>query len=134
MSKTDYKKVMLNFTSLVAAGTTMKGDYLGKANLLVEGIVTGDVKVKGAVMVAEGGTVNGKIETDYAIVAGKAGGDVVASKAAEVKATGNVEGNVFARELLIASKGNVKGNIGAAKKHIVTFESGTAIKSETSAQ
>jgi cytoskeletal protein CcmA (bactofilin family) len=130
MSKTEYKKVTLNFTSLVAAGTTMKGDYTGKANLLVEGLITGDVKVKGAVMVAEGGAVDGRIETDYAIVAGNVGGDVIASKGAEVKPTGNVAGNVFARELLIAPKGKVGGDIGAAKKQIATYVAEINVKGD----
>lgn len=134
MPKTEYKKVTLNFTSLVAAGTTMNGDYLGKTNLLVEGVVVGDVKVKGAVMVAESGSVKGNIETDYAVVAGAVDGDVIASKGVEVKVTGKINGNVFARELLIASGGNVSGDIGAAKKRIVTYEPGARFKSETSGQ
>jgi cytoskeletal protein CcmA (bactofilin family) len=108
----------------------MDGDYTGKANLLVEGVITGDVKVKGAVMVADGGTVKGQIEADQAVVAGTVGGDVVASRSAEVKPTGNVGGNVYARELLIASDGNVEGDIGAAKKHVITYETKTDVPEE----
>jgi cytoskeletal protein CcmA (bactofilin family) len=134
MPKIEYKKVTLNFTSLVAAGTTMNGDYLGKTNLLVEGTVVGDVKVKGAVMVAENGSVKGNIETDYAVVAGAVDGDVFASKGAEVKVTGKINGDVYAKELLVVSGGNVSGDIGAAKKHIITYEPGARFKSEASGQ
>lgn len=130
MTQDKYKRVRLTFTSRVAAGTTMDGDYLGKANLLVEGVITGDVKVKGAVMVADGGTVKGQIEADQAVIAGTVGGDVVASRNAEVKRTGKVGGNVYARELLIASDGTVEGDIGAAKKHVITYEIKTDVPEE----
>jgi cytoskeletal protein CcmA (bactofilin family) len=130
MTQNNYKRVRLTFTSRVAAGTTMSGDYSGKANLLVEGVITGDVKVKGAVMVADGGTVKGRVETDYAIIAGAVGGDVVASRNAEVKSTGEVGGNVYARELLIASEGKVEGDVGAAKKHVTTYETKTDVPEE----
>lgn len=122
MAEGDYKKVALTFTSLVAAGTTMDGNYTGKANLLVEGTVTGDVRIKGAVYVAEAGSVNGNIEADFAVIGGKVSGNVIASKNAEIKSTGTVGGYVFARELLVGAKGKVKGDIGAAKKRPVTYE------------
>ena len=131
MTEDKYKRVRLTFTSRVAAGTTMDGDYLGKANLLVEGVITGDVKVKGAVMVADGGTVKGRIEADRVVVAGAVGGDVVASKGAEVKRAGDIGGNVYARELLVASDGKVAGDIGAAKKRVTTYETGIDVPEET---
>ncbi len=131
MANNNYKRVSLNLTSLIAAEMTVNGNYLGKADLLVEGIITGDVKIKGAIMVAENGSVNGNVEADYAVIAGKVGGDVIAAKAAEVKPTGDIGGNLFAREVLIASRGKVTGDIGAAKKQVVTYEMRVNVEDET---
>jgi len=87
------------------------GRVLGGGPLRVEGRVEGEIQVEGRVVVAEGGTVAGRIRAVAVVVEGRVEGDVVATDRAEVTSSGATEGDIEAPRVVIAEGAFLKGNV-----------------------
>jgi cytoskeletal protein CcmA (bactofilin family) len=83
--------------------------------------------VKELNMIAAGTTMEGKIRTSGSIrVDGKVIGEVVASEALAVGQTGEIEGNVTAKNVTVA--GRIRGSMNVAEKAV--FEGKAVIKGD----
>lgn len=83
--------------SVIAAGTTLRGEVLGAAELVVAGTITGDVRAT-AITVAEGGRIDGDVVAEALLVAGTLTGTCVATALA-VAATGTLRGEATYEKL-----------------------------------
>lgn len=110
----------VDFSSCIADGTEIHGAYGGKTDLMIEGVLHGDVDVEGTVLLADKAIVNGDLSGVNVIVGGRVTGNVNARKAAEVRPQAIVQGSVIAREVFIAVGAKVGGEIIAQGKRGVT--------------
>ncbi len=110
----------VEFDSYISDGAEVRGSYRGKANLLVSGVIQGDLEVDGTVMVATPAAVNGDVSGVNVIVSGRVEGNVRARKAAEVRRKAVIKGSVVAREIYVAVGAQVGGDIVAHGKRGVT--------------
>ncbi len=110
----------VEYGSYIADGAEVRGAYRGKTNLLIAGVLDGDVDVDGTVMITTPAVVNGSVSAVYAIVSGRVEGDVKARKAAEIRRKAVVKGNVVSREVFVDVGARVGGEIVAHGKRGVT--------------
>jgi cytoskeletal protein CcmA (bactofilin family) len=110
----------VEFDSYISDGAEVRGSYRGKANLLVAGVIQGDLEVDGTVMVATPAAVNGDVSGVNVIVSGRVEGEVRARKAAEVRRKAVIKGSVIAREIYVAVGAQVGGDIIAHGRRGVT--------------
>jgi cytoskeletal protein CcmA (bactofilin family) len=110
----------VEYGSYIADGAEVRGAYRGKTNLLIAGVLNGDVDVNGTVMITTPAVVNGSVSAVNAIVSGRVEGDVQARKAAEIRRKAVVKGNVVSREVYVDVGAQVGGEIIAHGKRGVT--------------
>ncbi len=96
---------------MVAAGSRIKGEISGAADILIHGQVEGQLALSGDVVIAEGGVVKGRIEARRTRVSGKVFGDIHASERIEVLASGAIEGDVIAPRVAINAGAFFKGKV-----------------------
>lgn len=85
-------------TTLIAKGTSLKGDLDFHGSLEVQGSISGIITSddeKAQIRVIQGGAVDGKIAVPTVIVNGHVKGDIFATKHARLASKAVVEGNIY---------------------------------------
>ena len=88
---------MSTITTLIAEGTTIRGDIEFNGGLHMDGAVEGSITAQGAqavLTVSEKGRVSGEIRTPNAVINGQVKGDIIVSERLEVAAQARIDGNV----------------------------------------
>ena len=96
-------------TTVIIKGTAVSGELHGTGNVLVEGELTGGIRVDGTVTVARSGLVKGPIEAENVYVAGSVTGDITARAAVRLEMTGSITGSVTMRSFTIEDGGCFDG-------------------------
>ena len=96
-------------TTVITRGTSVSGEMYGTGNVLVEGALTGGIRVGGTVTVAGSGLVRGPIEAENVLVAGSVTGDITARAAVRLEMTGSITGSVTMRSFTIEDGGHFDG-------------------------
>ncbi len=91
--------------TVLGDGAAFEGNVSCEGSMKVEGILKGDVKVSGTLVVGPNGSVTGDISAGEVIVFGKVNGKIDAG-ALEIKATGEITGEVLI-ETLVTEAGGV---------------------------
>jgi cytoskeletal protein CcmA (bactofilin family) len=98
-------------TTVVAAGSRVKGEISGATDVLIDGQVDGQLVLGSSVVVGEGGEVLGQIQARRVKIGGKVRGDIRASERVEVLASGRIEGDVVAPRVAINAGAFFKGKV-----------------------
>ena len=85
------------------------GDLKAEGAFRIDGTVDGSVESAGAVIIGEGGVVNGDVKGRDIVVAGQVRGNVTASGHLDIVASGRVEGDIDARSFRIETGGVFRG-------------------------
>ena len=101
--------------TLIASGTSVRGDIHFSGRLYVSGAVTGNIAADegaaGTLFVDEGGSVEGDIRAAHVVIAGRVEGNVLAREHLEVAVTGRIEGDASYKQLGVELGGVVNGRI-----------------------
>lgn len=95
----------------VAAGTRLRGEVTGTAELLVEGEIEGEIRLEAPVTVGAEGVVVGPVMAPVVRVSGRVIGNVAASDRVEVSASGILEGDIASPRIVIAEGAFFKGRV-----------------------
>ncbi len=95
---------------VIGAKTVVKGEITGDEDVVVEGVVEGQIRIEKELRVAPGGRVRADVEALSVIVSGEVVGDCGALQRVEIQATGQVTGNLRAPRIVIAEGAVFKGN------------------------
>lgn len=95
----------------VAPGTHIRGEVTGSTELLVEGVVEGEVRIDAPVMVGAEGVVQGPVSGQVVRIGGKVVGNVSAADRVEVATSGTLEGDIQAPRIVIAEGAFFKGRV-----------------------
>jgi cytoskeletal protein CcmA (bactofilin family) len=97
--------------TLIAAGTRVRGELSGRADITIEGQFEGKIVLDSDVTVRAGGQVQGTIEARSVRIGGKMVGDVQGVELVEITSSGTLEGNVSASRVVIAEGAFFKGEV-----------------------
>lgn len=100
----------------VAPGSKLVGLIMGKAEVLVEGELEGEIKLDSRVVVGPQGRVKGNIVARSVRIAGKLFGNVHGLERVELTSTASLEGNLAAPRVVIADGAFFKGEVEMAGK------------------
>jgi cytoskeletal protein CcmA (bactofilin family) len=102
----------------VAPGSKLVGLIMGKAEVLVEGELEGEVKLDSRVVIGPHGKVKGNILARSVRIAGTLVGNVRGLERVELTSTASLEGNLAAPRVVIADGAFFKGEVemAAAKR------------------
>jgi cytoskeletal protein CcmA (bactofilin family) len=94
---------------VVGPKTTIKGEISGDEDVLVEGVVEGQIHLTKDLRVGPGGVVRAKVQAQSVVVSGQLVGDCSATHRVEIQASGTLLGNIRAPRVVIAEGASFKG-------------------------
>ncbi len=97
-------------TCTIGPKTVIKGEISGDEDLVVEGVVEGQVRINRDLRVAQGGQVKANVAAQNLSVSGEIQGDCDATNRIEIQATGRLVGNIRAPKIVIAEGAMFRGN------------------------
>ena len=103
-SENKKEKQMAEGTSnqnIIAKGTKMVGDFNSQGDLRIDGIIEGNIKTSGKVVVGKSGLIKGTLNGTDAYFEGKFSGKLALSGTLTLKASAHIEGEVVASKLAV---------------------------------
>lgn len=101
-------------TTLIAEGTTIRGDIEFDGGLHMDGAVEGSISAQGAKAVltlSDKGRVTGEIRAPNAVINGQVKGDIIVSERLELAAQARIDGNVYYKLLEMAAGAQLSGKM-----------------------
>lgn len=101
-------------STLIAAGTTIRGDVHFQGGLHLEGVIEGSIAADGAdamLTLSGEGRVVGEVRVSNALINGTVQGDIYADERLELAGNARIEGNVHYKLLEMAAGAQVNGKM-----------------------
>lgn len=95
--------------SLIASGTTLKGDITSNGDIRIDGTLLGNMQCSAKVIIGANGVVEGDITGQQADIMGKVTGTVKVKELLQLKGGSVVSGNLHASKLQIEPSANFNG-------------------------
>lgn len=96
-------------TSLIGAGTSMKGDITSNGDLRIDGTLVGNIHCSAKVVIGANGNVQGDINGQQADIMGKVTGTIKVKDLLQLKGGSMINGNIEAAKLQIEPTANFNG-------------------------
>lgn len=96
-------------TSLIGAGTSMKGDITSNGDLRIDGTLVGNIHCSAKVVIGANGVVEGDINGQQADIMGKVTGTIRVKDLLQLKGGSILNGNIQAGKLQIEPAANFNG-------------------------
>jgi len=96
-------------TSLIGAGTSMKGDITSNGDLRIDGTLVGNIHCSAKVVIGAAGVVQGDINGQLADIMGKVTGTIKVKDLLQLKGGSMLNGNIQAVKLQIEPTANFNG-------------------------
>jgi cytoskeletal protein CcmA (bactofilin family) len=100
----------------LTAGSKIIGTVITDGDMRVDGVIEGDVKCSGKLVIGEQGQVNGSIECQNAEVMGKIEGKIDVKYALALRATSNLTGEIQTTTLMVEPNAVFNGTCSMGKK------------------
>ena len=84
----------VKISTLIGEGTIVSGDIELTGNIKIDGIVSGNIKTNGDVIVEESATIYGEIDASCVLVAGTVDGDIFARDQLTIASTARVKSDI----------------------------------------
>jgi cytoskeletal protein CcmA (bactofilin family) len=101
-------------TTLIAAGTEIRGDIRFTGRLHIDGKIEGAIRGEGAqamLTLSEQASVIGEVQAPHIVVNGEINGDVTASERLELASNARIEGNVHYKVLEMSAGARINGKM-----------------------
>jgi cytoskeletal protein CcmA (bactofilin family) len=95
--------------SIIAAGTSLKGDINSSGDIRIDGTLQGNINSTAKVVIGANGVVEGDISGQQADIMGKISGTIKVKELLQLKGGSNVNGNIHAGKLQIETSANFNG-------------------------
>ena len=93
------EKSTVGGTTLIGAGTTLKGDINSSNDLRIDGTVVGKITCSAKIVIGSSGIVEGDISGNFADIVGKVTGNIHTKVLLQLRGNCVVQGNLFAGKL-----------------------------------
>ena len=112
----------------ILQGTTIIGDISSEGDLRIDGIIEGNIDIKGKMVLGEKGVLRGTLTCSQAFISGKVIGNVQISEILNLAASAKIEGDIHTPKLITEEGATFNGkcNMGAVVRDI-----NSALSSET---
>ncbi len=119
-----------NGTTLIGAGTTLKGDISSNSDLRIDGTVIGNIQSTAKVVIGANGVVEGDITGNQADIIGKVTGNIKAKDLLQLRGDSVVTGNLYAEKLQVEPSAMFNGQCHMGSAGIKMVESGKVDEEE----
>ena len=98
-----------NGTTLISAGTKLKGDISSSSDLRIDGTVLGNIHSTAKIVIGSNGVVEGDISGHQADIVGKVSGNIHAKELLQLRGESVVTGNLYAGKLQVEPSATFNG-------------------------
>jgi cytoskeletal protein CcmA (bactofilin family) len=98
-----------NGTTLISAGTTLKGDISSNSDLRIDGTIIGNIHSSAKIVIGSNGVVEGDISGNQADIVGKVSGNIRAKELLQLRGECVVTGNLYAGKLQVEPSATFNG-------------------------
>jgi cytoskeletal protein CcmA (bactofilin family) len=95
--------------SIIAAGTTLKGDITSNGDIRIDGTLQGNIHCTAKVVIGANGVVEGDISGQQADIMGKVSGTIKVKELLQLKGGSQINGNIHSSKLQIEPSANFNG-------------------------
>lgn len=95
--------------NMIGTGTRVQGSIETDGDLRIDGLVNGEIKVKGKLVVGSSGSIEGNVHCQNADISGKVKGDIYVENLLVLKNQSYLDGNIFVNKLSIEQGANFQG-------------------------
>ncbi|MCX6780634.1 MAG: polymer-forming cytoskeletal protein [Candidatus Magasanikbacteria bacterium] len=88
--------------TIVGPSVKVEGDFNSQGNVLIQGMVSGNVKTEKYLQVEEGAKIMASVRADSAKISGEVQGNIRAKNTLELTATARIVGDIEAKTLIVA--------------------------------
>ena len=96
-------------TTLISAGTTIKGDLSSNSDLGIDGTVIGNINSSAKIVIGSSGVVEGDIFGNNADIVGKTSGTIKVKELLQLRGECVVNGNIYAGKLQVEPSATFNG-------------------------
>lgn len=96
--------------TIVGTSVKLKGNLKSDGDIIIDGIVTGELKTKGSVIIGKNANIIANIKAKDIIISGAVQGNVEATDRLDITETGRVVGDISATVLSVAAGALFAGN------------------------
>jgi cytoskeletal protein CcmA (bactofilin family) len=96
-------------TTLISAGTTIKGDISSNSDLRIDGTVRGNINSSAKIVIGSSGLVEGDINGNHADLVGKVSGTIRVKELLQLRGDSVVNGNIYAGKLQVEPTATFNG-------------------------
>ena len=114
--------------TVIAKDLTVSGTLRGEGVVQIEGIVEGEVSLKGYLIVTPTGAIKGPVEADVIRIAGTVEGNIIAHDHLRLEKTGAMEGDVAPVSFVIEDGGRLNGRTTMVKMQKPASQAGQALQ------
>lgn len=97
--------------TVVGPSVHVQGEFKSKGDIIVKGIVSGDVKTNRLLTVESGAEIDADVQANGATISGKVEGSVTVSDKLDITETAVIEGDIRCSTLVVAPGAVIQGNI-----------------------
>src|SRR6187397_3238615 len=98
-----------NGTTLISAGTTIKGDISSNSDLRIDGTIIGNINSNAKIVIGNSGVVEGDIFGNNADIVGKTSGTIKVKELLQLRGECVVNGNIYAGKLQVEPSATFNG-------------------------
>lgn len=99
-----------NIDTVISNRTRLKGEVNGEGSLRVDGTIEGTVILTGDLVLGASGRINGNVNAQNVLVAGRVEGNMNTKGRIEISSTGIVIGDVESDILVVEEGGKIQGH------------------------
>ncbi len=96
-------------TTLISAGTTIKGDISSNSDLRIDGTIIGNINSNAKIVIGNSGVVEGDIFGNSADIVGKTSGSIKVKELLQLRGECVVNGNIYAGKLQVEPSATFNG-------------------------
>ena len=97
--------------TIIGPSVKMEGDFEGNGDIIVEGVMLGNLKTKGNLQVGAEAKIKADIEAQNGYVAGEISGNINIKESLELTPTARINGDINTKSLIIEKGARVNGKI-----------------------
>ena len=115
MFKEEKGKAGSSIETVIGPSVKVEGDFAGQGDIIVQGIVLGNLKTKGHLDVGPDAKITADVEASSAHIAGEISGNITIKENLELESTAKVKGDVEVSLLSVEKGAQINGKISMDK-------------------
>lgn len=118
MFKDDALKQTKNVETIIGPSVKVEGNFVGDGDVIVEGVVLGNLKTKNHLRVGQGAKIQAEVEAQSAYIAGELNGNITVQEYIELTASAKIKGDITTSLITVEKGAKINGrlNMNGAKK------------------